>query len=709
MASSIAVSCQQTRFDISDSTVFTGLDIKGLNITIQAPVPSSDNIEASKAKSARKKALADGIEILSNAELKLNPGLRYALTGKNGSGKSTLLRSIAQKLIPGIPNSTRISILQQTSTSDHRHAENEPFLGIDIGGDDGREKDRASQTPLQRVLSSDSFQQVRQAEKNARLRSGARGLQARKELRLLEEKVVNADAEARITTLADIDAVVIAAETSAALDLWTDLQGQIESYSGNAAADAEKRAISILRGLGFTTEGMMKNKTFAELSGGWRMRCLLAETLFQPSDMMILDEPTNFLDLLGIVWLQRYLLFGNDLAQEDKDTTPSRVVVVVSHDRHFVDSVCDETIVLRDQTLLTFKGTPSAYEADLRSRILHLSKVKEANDRQVKMMERSIGENLREGKAKGNDNKVRAAKSRQKKLEERMGLQVSASGGRFKLSRDRVGFHDSLRDEIGVPTEESGRSIVLPGVTGLRFPGSLDINLVVHMGDRIGIVGLNGCGKTTLIKLITDTIRVPPASGTMTKHPQLKLGYYSQHAVEDLQQHADPNSTALSLMTQQVASALSEGDIRGLLSSLGLPGRTASDVPISKLSGGQLVRLALARVIWNSPSLLVLDEITTHLDHYTVSALIDALRDYEGAVLLVSHDRFLVRGVVEGQGGSGGGECEEEDMERGGSGEKEIERRRIVYLLKGGRLKVLNGGVEDFERSLEKKLESLSL
>lgn len=674
-----------------------------------------------------------------------------------------LLRSIAQKLIPGIPNSTRISILQQTSTSDKRHSENEPSPGIDIGGDDGGEKDRASQTPLQRVLASDTFrnsilhehsilstainstgddafapiralrlirlrrlkEQVRQAEKNARLRSGARGLQARKELRLLEEKVVNADAEARITTLADIDAVMIAAETSAALDLWTDLQGQIESYSGNAAADAEKRAISILRGLGFTTEAMMKNKTFAELSGGWRMRCLLAETLFQPSDMMILDEPTNFLDLLGIVWLQRYLLSGNDLAQEGKDTTPSRVVVVVSHDRQFVDSVCDETIVLRDQTLLTFKGTPSAYEADLRSRILHLSKVKEANDRQVKMMEKSIGENLREGKAKGNDNKVRAAKSRQKRLEERTGLQVSASGGRFKLSRDRVGFHDSLRDEIDVPTEESGRSIVLPEVSGLRFPGSLaslegvafryqkstplvleDINLVVHWGDRIGIVGLNGCGKTTLIKLITDTIRVSPASGTMTKHPQLKLGYYSQHAVEDLQQHADPNSTALSLMTQQVASALSEGDIRGLLSSLGLPGRTASDVPISKLSGGQLVRLALARVIWNSPNLLVLDEITTHLDHYTVSALIGALRDYEGAVLLVSHDRFLVRGVVEGRGG---GECEEEDLERGGSGEKEIERRRIVYLLKGGRLKVLDGGVEDFERSLEKRLERLSL
>lgn len=634
-------------------------------------------------------------------------------------------------------------------------------------GDNGGEKDRASQSPLQRVLSSDASrnsvlhehsllsaainstgddvlasirairlirlwrlkEQARQAEKNARLRSGVRGLQARKELRLLEEKVQNAEAEARITTLADTDAVEIAAETSAALELWTDLQGQIESYSGSAAAEAEKRAISILRGLGFTTEGTMKIKTFAELSGGWQMRCLLAETLFQPSDIMILDEPTNFLDLLGIVWLQRFLLSDNDLAQEGKDATPSRTVVLVSHDRQFVDSLCEETIVLRDKTLLAFKGTPSAYETELRSRISHMSKMKEANDRQVKAMEKSISENLREGKAKGNDNKVRAAKTRQKRLEERMGLQVSASGGRFKLNRDRGGYHDSLRDEIEVPTEETGRSIALPEVTGLRFPGSLaslekvgfrykkslppvleDINLVVHMGDRIGIVGLNGCGKTTLIKLLTDTIRVP-ASGTITKHPQLKLGYYSQHAVEDLQQHAEPTSTALSLMTQQVASAHSEGEIRGLLSSLGLPGRTASDVPISKLSGGQLVRLALAGVIWDSPNLLVLDEITTHLDHYTVSALIDALTDYEGAVLLVSHDRFLVRCVVEGQSGGGDGECGEEGLERGGAGKKDDEetRRRIVYLLKGGRLRPLDGGVQDFERSLEKRLERLSL
>jgi ATPase subunit of ABC transporter with duplicated ATPase domains len=162
---------------------------------------------------------------------------------------------------------------------------------------------------------------------------------------------------------------------------------------------------------------------------------------------------------------------------------------------------------------VSLKGNPSSFEADLHSRMLHMSKMKDANDRQVLAMEKSIGENMRDAKLKGNDNKIRAAKSRQKRMEERMGMQVSATGGRFKLSRDRAGYHDSLRDEIEVPTEEVGGSLVLPEASELRFPGLLvsleavgfrykgslpsvllGVDLVVHMGDRIGIVGLNGSG-----------------------------------------------------------------------------------------------------------------------------------------------------------------------------------------------------------------------
>jgi ATPase subunit of ABC transporter with duplicated ATPase domains len=179
------------------------------------------------------------------------------------------------------------------------------------------------------------------------------------------------------------------------------------------------------------------------------------------------------------------------------------------------------------------------------------------------------------------------------------------------------------------------------------------------------------------------------------------MGYYSQHAVEDLQTlgRSDPELTTLSLLTKDVEAALDEGEIRGLLGSLGLPGRTASDVPLTKLSGGQLVRLALARLLWQIPQLLILDKITTHLDFHTVRALTDALGSWNGAILCVSHDRFLIRRVVEGEKDEVGSKDKETEKE-------EEVRRRNVFLLKEGSLKVLVKGVSEFEESLEKKLKS---
>jgi ATPase subunit of ABC transporter with duplicated ATPase domains len=653
-----------------------------------------------------------------------------------------LLRAIAQKLIPGMSYSTRVAILQQTSeTAVSEHPSSTRLVGncdADATKPPSKLLDRTTLPPLARILSADKSRnlilheyeqlsnaidnasdalapiralrsiqlsrlrkQLVEVDKNARLRSGARGLAARKELISFEKKVEEAE-ELCAQADPEIDAAAIERETDEAVGIWTVLQGQAESY-GSAAA-AEKRALAILNGLGFSEA--MRGKPFKNLSGGWQMRCLL---------------PTNFLDLLGIVWLQRFLLelLSGEEGGSGNAKRGGRFVLIVSHDRDFVDSVCTETLILRDKTLVPFRGTPSAYEADLRSRILYMSRMKGANDRQVKAVEKSISADMRDAKARGNDNKIRAAKVRQKRLE-RTGMQVSSTGTRFKLSRDRQGWHHDLRGEIEVPTEERGMGgMTLPEASGLRFPGALvslegvgwrykaglpmvlqRVDLVVHMGDRIGIVGLNGCGKTTLVKLITEAGRKPTA-GSVGRHAQLKLGYYSQHAVEDLQALEDPTLTALSLMTTEVDGALSEGNIRGRLGSLGLPGRTASDVPISKLSGGQLVRLALARIIWNSPNLLVLDEITTHLDHYTVSALIDALKDYDGALILISHDRFLIRCVVQGQSMDDDGD-DAEDVE-------EDTRRRIVYLMKGGKLKSMVGGVEDFEKSLERRLLKLVL
>ncbi|KAG8425207.1 hypothetical protein J3458_001937 [Metarhizium acridum] len=343
--------------------------------------------------------------------------------------------------------------------------------------------------------------------------------------------------------------------------------------------------------------------------------------------------------------------------------------------------------------------------------------MKAAQAKQRAHMEKTIAQNIKAGKANDDQNKIRQAKSRQKKLDDRMGMQVSAKGHRFKLNRDMVGYFHTAREDIDTPPEERPVVITLPEPPDLRFPGSLlsldnasyrygprlppvvdGINLTVGMGDRIGILGLNGCGKTTLIKMLVEETR--PTTGSVTTHPRLKLGYYSQHTVEAIKAvgREDPALTALGLLTREVDGQMSEGEIRGLLGELGLPGRVASDTPVCKLSGGQLVRCELARLFWKHPHCLILDEVTTHLDYETVTALRIALNSWDGAVVLVSHDRWFMRGAVEGNLDDDGDDSEQSDEEEAAP------RRRFMYRLKGGSMTPLEGGVEEFEKSMEKRL-----
>jgi ATPase subunit of ABC transporter with duplicated ATPase domains len=514
----------------------------------------------------------------------------------------------------------------------------------------------------------------------------------------------------------EIDEDTLKDETHRAIELLAELQSQLEP---TRISEIEVKARVILSGLGFPKDYL--GRPVSTLSGGWRMRTDLANVLLQPSDILILDEPTNFLDLLGIIWLQKYLI----QIPESRPNPPT--VVLVSHDRDFINTVCQELIILRDQDLTYFRGNLTLYDSSMREKKLGLERMRDAQDKQKDHIQKTIQQNIKQGLAKGDDNKLRQAKSRQKKLDNRWGLEKSARGGRFKLNRDLLGKHLTARTEIDVPVDEKGISILLPPAPDLRFPGPLvslekvtfkypnlkksqpqspvvlqEVDLTIYMGDRVGVLGLNGSGKSTLINLVTDTTK--PTKGTVTRHPRLRMGYYSQHAVEDLQAlgHTEPELTALALLTRDVESELDEGELRGLLGSLGLPGRTASDVPLVKLSGGQLVRLALARLLWKSPQLLVLDEITTHLDFHTVTALADALSGWNGAILVVTHDRYLMKRVVEGEKDEIGSDDEEESED-----EEEELRRRTVFLLKGRALKVLEKGVKGFEESLEKKVEKL--
>ncbi|KAG5300421.1 ATP-binding cassette protein [Histoplasma ohiense] len=750
-APAITASCKQTRFHVRGDADSTEIDIQGLNITIIpfGPDPAiSEPPDSTKSKSAKhrgkSKAKSDGVEILSNADLHLKAGVHYGLVGRNGTGKSTILRALAEKLIPGIPDSIRVSILQQTDGNQDALTEYALFATDHYGetGTNGR------RTVLQEVMrgdvlrndverkirvlshaleeTGDSLEPVRAirqlrheelerelflAQKNASLRSGSRGMQARKDLKVVEQKV----AESADLVEKNRDAgepSEIKEETQAALDLLNELQCQYEAMK---ITDIEAEARRVLLGLGFKESSL--EQPFESLSGGWRMRCMLAGSLVQKADIMILDEPTNFLDLLGIIWLENYF---SHLRGVDDD----RTVILVSHDRDFLNNVCEETIILKDQTLAYFKGNISAYEEDLGAQRVYWGRMKAAQDRQVAHMEATIRDNIKLGKKTGDDNKLRMAKSRQKKVNGRMGVQVSAKGTRFKLNRDRVGYHDSMRDEIEVPQDEKGVSISIPDPQELRFPGPLvslesvhfwykpkrdpilnGIDLVIHMGDRVGIMGLNGSGKTTLLKVLMGSMQ--PTLGTVSRHPRVAIGYYSQHSVDELNAlgRSEPVLTALSLICRDANGSLGEGEARGLLSSLGLIGRTASDVPITQLSGGQLVRLALARIIWNLPHLLVLDEITTHLDFHTVIALIEDLSSFSGAILLVSHDRYLVRGVVENKRAVAGQDGNVEMTTE--PGDDDESRRRSVYILRRGKLRIQENGVEQFEKSLQKRVQTL--
>ena len=506
----------------------------------------------------------------------------------------------------------------------------------------------------------------------------------------------------------DITLDALQIESQEAADTLSDLQHQIDP---SRLARIEAKAKMILKGLGFSDERMEKQPN--TMSGGWRMRISLATALLQEADILILDEPTNFLDLLGIIWLERHLK-----SLEDTEKPPT--LIVVSHDRDFI-GLCTDLLIIKDRQLTYFHGGLSEYEESQAERKLWLAKMKAAQDKQKSHIEKTIQQNMKAGKANDDQNKIRQAKSRQKKLDDRWGMQVNAKGNRFKLNRDLAGYHLTSRDDVEIPPEERPVVIRLPEPTDLRFPGPLlslenasyryssktgvvlqDMTLSVSLGDRIGVLGLNGAGKSTLIKMLVGT---KPTSGSFDTHPRLKTGYYSQHATDALKSlgNTEPELTALTLLTREIGGALDEGEIRGLLGSLGLPGRIATDTPIRTLSGGQLVRCELARLFWRRPHCLVLDEVTTHLDYETVTALRVALHHWEGAVVLVSHDRWFMRGAVEGN-------LEDDDDETDGEQDSSSEatpRRRVVYRLKGGKMNVLKNGAEEFEALMEKRVSKM--
>ncbi len=484
------------------------------------------------------------------------------------------------------------------------------------------------------------------------------------------------------------------------------------------AGSTDARARKILLGLGFSEPQI--EGPFVSLSGGWRTRCDLACALIQQVDVLMLDEPTNFLDLPAILWLERFI----------RSSLAATTVVVVTHDLDFADAIAQEMLLVRlapAKTLEVFKGNLTEYENEKRRQIRRMTKMSEAQEKKNKHMEDSITKNIKAAKRTGDDKKLKQAASRRKKLDERSGLEVGQHGGRFKLNRDLVGFHNRARDDIEIPGFDPPVTITLPDQPEpLRHPGPLfsfdkvsykypksgiwtlkEIDLVMHPGERLGLVGLNGSGKSTIVTLLmaAATGGVPRTTkGTITVHSKARFACYSQHAVEELEElgRQHPNRTALSHLMQLDGWTADEQTARGTLAKLGLRGNTVSDVPLAALSGGQRVRLALAEAFFSSPHLIVLDEVTTHLDADTVDALIEALSIWEGGLLVITHDRHFMRCVVDRE------KLDRNEDEDGSESEgSETSAPGTVYHVRKGGLRKLERGMQQYEGIVSKTVDKL--
>lgn len=488
------------------------------------------------------------------------------------------------------------------------------------------------------------------------------------------------------------------------------------------AGSTEARARTILLGLRFSEEQI--EKPVKSLSGGWQTRCDLACALIQKTDVLMLDEPTNFLDLPAIIWLERYVT----------KSLPGTTVVVVTHDRDFADAIAAEVLLVRlapAKTLEVFKGTLTEYENEKRRQIRRMTKMAEAQERQTEHMKDTIAKNVKAAKRTGDDKKLKQAASRKKKLEERTGLEVGLSGGRFKLNRDLAGWHNQNRAGIDIPEFDPPVTITLADQPEpLRHPGPLfsfekvsytypksgiwtlkEIDLVMHPGERLGLAGLNGSGKSTMVKLLMAAARgevLRPTKGSITVHSKARFSCYSQHAVEELEAigRQNPEKTALSHLMQLPGWTGDEQAARGTLAKLGLRGNTVTDIPLASLSGGQRVRVALAEVFFNSPHLLVLDEVTTHLDADTIDALIEALKSWQGALLVITHDRHFMRCVVDREKSTRAGNDED------GSDSEDSDQDAVpgnVYHVRKTGIRKLERGMAQYEEIVAKTVDKLGI
>ncbi len=410
------------------------------------------------------------------------------------------------------------------------------------------------------------------------------------------EYVLDGDQELR-----DIEGQIQEADARGDGQVLARLHGQFEAIGGY---QARSRAGQLLHGLGFRPGD--EDRSVSDFSGGWRMRLNLARALICRSDLLLLDEPTNHLDLDAVIWLENWL------------RRYPGTLLLISHDREFLDAVTDHIAHIEQGRLTLYSGNYSAFEKVRAERLASQQAEHEKQQREIAHI-RSYVDRFR---AKAT--KARQAQSRLKALE-RMELIAPAhvdSPFHFQFREPEKNPNPLLRLEDGAAGYD-GRAVVS------------GISMSISPGDRIGLLGPNGAGKSTFIKLLSGGL--PLMEGRMETAQDLRIGYFAQHQVEQLH----PEHSPLEHLTQ-IAPQAREQELRDYLGGFGFPGDKALE-KTAPFSGGEKSRLALALLIYQRPNLLLLDEPTNHLDLEMRQALATALQDFSGAMIIVSHDRHLLR------------------------------------------------------------------
>ena len=422
--------------------------------------------------------------------------------------------------------------------------------------------------------------------------------------------------------------------------------------------DASARAGKLLHGLGFPPE--THTKAVSDFSGGWRVRLNVARALMTPSDLLLLDEPTNHLDLDAVIWLEDWL------------RRYPGTLLVISHDREFLDNVATHTLHLHEGTAKLYVGDYTAFE---RQRSEHLRQQQIAHDKE--QVERAHLQSFID-RFRAKASKAKQAQSRMKRLAKlagteavraeralRIELPVPAKlpHSLLRLSDADCGYRAVVgaphgRDALDSPDANESRPWGAPtGDTAPAKSGATtilrNVGFGLEPGDRIGLLGANGAGKSTLVKSLVGEL--PLLAGERNAHPDLNIGYFAQHTVESLHAGQSP----IDHLRELAPDTPSQG-FRDFLGKWNFPGDRAFE-NIDVFSGGERARLALALIAWRQPNVLLLDEPTNHLDLDMREALAEALSDFDGAIVLVSHDRHLIGLVCDRFVRVGGGRVEDFD------------------------------------------------